>query len=177
MPDYRRAWVPGGTWFFTVNLLERHDNDLLVRHIDRLRDAVRDTRRHHPFTIHGFVVLPDHLHAVLELPAGDTDFALRWRRIKALFSKSLPTTEFRSTVRQRRGERGIWQRRYWEHLIRDEADYRAHIDYVHVNPLKHGLVTRVQDWPHSTFHKYVEAGVYPPDWCGDARADGLDYLD
>lgn len=177
MPDYRRAWVAGGTWFFTVNLLERHDNDLLVRHIDRLRDAVRDTRRHHPFTIHGFVVLPEHLHAVLELPAGDTDFALRWRRIKALFSKSLPTTELRSTVRQRRGERGIWQRRYWEHLIRDEADYRAHMDYVHVNPLKHGLVSRVQDWPHSTFHKYVEAGVYPLDWCGDAGASLLDYPD
>lgn len=177
MPNYRRAWAPGGTWFFTVNLMQRHGNDLLVRHIDVLRAAVAETQRLNPFTIHGFVILPDHLHAVLELPQGESDFALRWRRIKALFSKSLPNTEIRSESRLRRGERGIWQRRYWEHLIRDAADYRAHMDYVHVNPLKHGLVTRVQDWPYSTFHKYVETGVYPLSWCGEAGVGSLDYPD
>ena len=166
MPDYRRAWHPGGTYFFTVNLLQRHGNDLLTRHVDLLRDTVRSVRRRHPFTIHGWVVLPDHLHCVIELPQNDADFATRWRLIKMDFSKALPRTERLSEVRARRGERGIWQRRYWEHLIRDEADFRAHMDYVHINPMKHGLVKRVADWPHSTFHHLVEQGVYPKDWAG-----------
>ena len=177
MPNYRRAYAPGATWFFTINLLERHGNDLLIREIDRLRTVIRRVHELHPFTIDAWVVLPDHMHCVWTLPAGDHDYALRIRLIKTLFARALPAIERRSDVRVNRGERGIWQRRYWEHLIRDEADFRAHLDYVHVNPLKHGLVTRVQDWPHSTFHKYVEAGVYPPDWCGDAGADMLDYPD
>jgi len=173
MPDYRRAWHPGGTYFFTVNLLERHGNDLLTRHIDLLRDTVRLVRRRHPFVIHGWVVLPDHLHCVIELPPGDANFPLRWRLIKMNFSKALPLTELRSKVRIKRGERGIWQRRFWEHLIRDEADFRAHLDYVHINPVKHGLVERVADWPYSTFQHFVNQGVYPPDWAGDAAADSL----
>jgi putative transposase len=174
MPDYRRAWCPGGTWFFTVTLLERGDNDLLTRHIDTLRHVVRRVRHKHPFTIHGWVVLPDHLHCVLELPPADTDFALRWRLIKTGFSLSLPKTERRSGTRQRRGERGIWQRRYWEHLIRDEQDYRAHMDYVHFNPVRHGLVERVSDWPFSTYHRLVEEGVYPRDWGSIATEAGYD---
>ena len=116
MPDYRRAWHLGGTYFFTVNLLQRQDNDLLTRHIDSLRAAVAQVRHRHPFIIHGWVVLPDHLHCVVELPAGDSDFATRWRLIKLGFSKAVPLVEERSSVRQRRGERGIWQRRYWEFL-------------------------------------------------------------
>lgn len=166
MPNYRRTWHPGGIYFVTVNLLERRGNDLLTRHVDALREIVREIRERHPFRIHGWVVLPDHFHWVIELPAGDADFATRWRLIKAGFSKSLPKAEHLSTVRARRGERGIWQRRYWEHVIRDEADYRAHMDYVHINPVKHGLVHRVADWPHSTFHLLVDAGVYPRDWAG-----------
>jgi putative transposase len=166
MPDYRRAWYPGGTYFFTVNLLQRHGNDLLVRHIDNLRESVRTVRQRHPFHIHGWVVLPEHLHCVMELPLGDADFATRWRLIKMGFSKALPRTERVSRVRAARGERGIWQRRYWEHLIRDEADFRAHMDYVHINPVKHGWVDRVVDWPYSTFHRLVESGVYPADWAG-----------
>jgi putative transposase len=166
MPDYRRAWHPGGTYFFTVNLLQRQGNDLLTRHIDLLRHTVAAVQHRHPFVIHGWVVLPDHLHCVIELPAGDADFAKRWRLIKMYFSKALPRIEGRSAVRVRRGERGIWQRRYWEHLIRDEADFQAHMDYVHINPLKHGLVARVADWPYSTFHRLVEADVYPADWAG-----------
>jgi len=120
------------------------------------------------------MVLPEHLHCVIELPAGDDDFATRWRLIKMGFSKGLPRTEHLSAVRVRRGERGIWQRRYWEHLIRDEADFRAHMDYVHINPLKHGLVTQVKDWPYSTFHERVAQGIYPPDWAGGAEA-GVEY--
>jgi putative transposase len=158
MPDYRRAWHPGGTYFFTVNLLERHGNDLLTRHIDLLRNTVRLVRHRHPFVIHGWVVLPDHLHCVIELPPEDANFPLRWRPIKMNFSKALPLTELRSKVRIKRDERGIWQRRYWEHLIRDEADFRAHLDYVHINPVKHGLVKRVVDWPYSTFHHFVNLG-------------------
>ncbi|MCB5196577.1 REP-associated tyrosine transposase [Deefgea salmonis] len=155
MPNYHRAWLPGGTWFFTVTLLERHNNFLLVQHIDLLREAVAYKRQRHPFRIHAWVVLPDHLHCILELPAGDTDFSLRWRLIKAYFSRNLPTDEWRNPARVRRGERGIWQRRFWEHLIRDERDFQNHMDYIHFNPVKHGLVANVQDWPYSTFHVLV----------------------
>jgi putative transposase len=176
MPDYRRAWHPGGTYFFTVNLLQRHSNALLTERIDSLRTSVELVRQRHPFKIHAWVVLPDHLHCVIELPDGDADFATRWRLIKAGFSKSLPKTEKRTEVRVGRRERGIWQRRYWEHLIRDEADYRAHIDYVHINPLKHGLVRRVADWPYSTFHRLVTAGMYSADW-GGGLEDTLAYDD
>jgi putative transposase len=173
MPDYRRAWTPGGTYFFTVNLLQRHGNDLLVRHIDKLRESVRTVRQRHPFHIHGWVVLPEHLHCVMELPSGDADFANRWRLIKMGFSKALPRTERVSRVRAARGERGIWQRRYWEHLIRDEADFRAHMDYVHINPVKHGWVDRVVDWPYSTFHRLVKSGVYPADWAGGTLLEDI----
>lgn len=164
MPDYRRAFVPGGTYFFTVNLLERRGNDLLVRHVSALRDAVRTTRQLHPFVIHAWVVLPEHLHCIIELPPSDHDFPLRWRLIKHHFSTAIPKNEYRSDVRQYRRERGIWQRRFWEHVIRDEADYNAHMDYVHYNPVKHGWVERVRDWPHSTFHRCVEVGMYPVEW-------------
>ena len=176
MPDYRRAWHPGGTYFFTVNLLERRGNDLLIQHIEALRDVVRSVRLRHPFVIHSWVVLPEHLHCVIELPPDDSDFSTRWRLIKSDFSKTLPTNERRSTIRIKRGERGIWQRRFWEHLIRDEADFRAHMDYVHINPVKHGLVERVSDWPYSTFHRLVAEGVYPPGWAGGDDSS-LDYSD
>lgn len=137
-----------------------------MRHVDLLRRAVANVRRRHPFTIHGWVVMPDHLHCILSLPDGDTDFAMRWRLIKLEFSKGIARTEPRSPTRIRRGERGIWQRRYWEHLIRDEADFAAHMDYIHINPVKHGHVARVADWPFSTFHRFVVAGTYPVDWAG-----------
>jgi putative transposase len=165
------------TYFFTVNLLERGDNDLMTRHIDTLRDAVRVVRRKYPFVIHGWVVLPDHLHCVIQLPEGDADFSLRWRFIKQRFSRSLPVMERRSSVRICRGERGIWQRRFWEHLIRDEKDYVTHMDYVHINPLKHGLVETVVDWPFSTFHRLVKEGVCPRNWAGTAGVDKLGYDD
>ena len=163
MPDYLRNRVPGGTYFFTVNLLERRSR-LLVEHIDAFREAVRQVLIRRPFHIDAWVVLPDHTHCVWTLPPGDTDYSSRWKAIKIAFAKSMPKTEYVSPVRVAKGERGIWQRRYWEHTIRDERDYAAHVDYVHVNPFKHGLVTRVRDWPHSSFHRFVKAGIYPPDW-------------
>ncbi len=164
--DYRRVWHQGGIYFFTVNLLQRKGNNLLVRHIQPLREAVKVVKARHPFEIHGWVVLPEHFHCILELPPDDADFATRLRLIKVAFSKSLPKTERISATRVRRGERGIWQRRYWEHLIRDETDYRAHLDYIHYNPVKHGWAKQVKDWPYSTFHHWVSQGVYPLEWGG-----------
>ena len=167
MPNYRRAFIPGGTYFFTVNLLQRHDNNSLIREINLLRDTVRRVRKRHPFQIDAWVVLPDHLHCVWTLPPNDSNFSMRWRLIKSGFSRALPKTERRSEIRESAGERGIWQRHYWEHSIRDDLDYQRHIDYVHVNPLKHELVRRVIDWPYSTFHQYVAQGIYLPNWGGD----------
>ena len=169
--------MPGGTYFFTVNLLQRQQNNLLVRNIDNLRKVVHDVRARYTFAIHGWVVLPDHIHCLLTLPEGDANSALRWRLIKGGFSKTIPRAEARSQSRTNRGERGIWQRRYWEHLIRDEKDFAAHMDYIHINPVKHGLVARVVDWPYSTFHRLVERGIYDRSWAGSPEADSLGYPD
>lgn len=165
MPDYRRNRVPGGTYFFTVNLLDRR-TDLLLRHIDELRAAVAQTKRAMPFHIDAWVVLPEHMHFMWTLPAGDADYAGRIKLLKTLFSKANPKTETVSTVRAAKGERGIWQRRFWEHTIRDDTDYAAHMDYVHFNPVKHGYALRVIDWPHSTFHRHVENGICSRNWAG-----------
>ena len=169
--DYRRAWHQGGTYFFTVNLLQRKNNNLLVEQVQVLRNAVAQVKKTYPFIIHAWVVLPEHLHCVIELPENDADFKTRWMLIKMLFSKAMPKTEARSAIRIKRRERGIWQRRYWEHLIKDEADFAAHVDYVHINPVKHGLVMLVADWPYSTFHRLVKAGIYPRDWAGGAESE------
>ena len=170
MPGYRRNRVPGGTYFFTVNLHER-SSGLLVAHVAALREAVRAVRARRPFHIDAWVVLPDHMHAVWTLPAEDADYSDRWKAIKIAFAKALPKTERLSPVRAASGERGIWQRRFWEHTIRDERDYAAHVDYVHINPVKHGLVARVGDWPYSSFHRYLAEGVYAPDWAGQGVDD------
>ena len=163
MPDYRRNRVPGATYFFTVNLLDRR-SDLLVTHIDVLLMAVREVRRRSRFQIDAWVVLPNHMHALWTLPEGDADFPGRWRDIKTAFAKSLPATEHRSATMIRRGERGIWQRRYWEHTIRDERDYAVHMDYIHFNPVKHGLAHVPADWPFSSFRRCVAKGLYQEDW-------------
>jgi len=123
------------------------------------------------FAIDAVVVLPDHLHAIFTLPTGDADFPGRWRRIKGYFSRALIDAAA-DLKRRPNGELALWQRRYWEHTIRDEADFGRHIDYVHFNPIKHGLVRRVRDWPHSSFHRYVREGVLPDDWAGIAGPDG-----
>ncbi len=183
-PDEQTKQSPGGKpakkinplEAFTVNLLERGGNDVLIHYIDILRESVRDVKQRHPFKIHAWVVLPDHLHCVIELPDDDVDYSVRWRLIRMSFSKAIPKNERLSAIRKRRGERGIWQRRYWKHLIRDEADYRAHRDCVHINPLKHGLMGRAIDWPHSTCHGLVKSGAYPPDWAGGSEIS-LNYGD
>jgi len=161
MPDYRRNLASRGTFFFTVNLLDRR-SDLLLKYID----AVRATRARTPFAIDAWVVLPDHMHCIWTLPPGDADFPSRWYAIKTAFSKALPAAEQRSAVMVRRGERGIWQRRYWEHTIRDARDYAIHMDYTHFNPVKHGYVSHPADWPHSSFRRCLAAGQYPAGWSG-----------
>jgi putative transposase len=163
MPNYRRVFVEGGCWFFTVNLEDRRSR-LLIEHIGALRAAVAKVRRRQPFDINAWVVLPDHMHAIWTLPPGDSDFPTRWRLIKTFFAKSLPPGEWRSEVHRVRRERGIWQRRYWEHLIRDERDYIRHVHYCYFNPVKHGLVVNVEDWPFSSFHRDTTTGFVPNDW-------------
>ena len=166
MTEYRRDHTPSSTWFFTVNLAQRRDNRLLVKRIDTLRQVLREVKQVHPFHIHAIVVLPEHLHCIWTLPEGDADYGKRWSLIKAGFSRRMPRTESRSESRIKRGERGIWQRRYWEHRIRDDRDFERHADYIHWNPVKHGWVEQVVDWPYSSFHRYVERGIYPQDWAG-----------
>ena len=170
MPDYRRNRILGGTYFFTVNLLQRNSH-LLVEHIESLREAIRVVRKNRPFHIDCWVVLPEHMHCIWTLPVGDEDYASRWKAIKTAFSKTIPKTERLSAVRLAKGERGIWQRRYWEHTIKNDADYSAHMNYVHINPLKHGLVKRVADWPYSSFHHLVKMGIYEEDWAGDGSIE------
>jgi len=172
MPNYRRAFVPGGCWFFTVNLLDRRQT-LLVDHIATFREAVAATRQSYSFAIDAFVVLPDHLHTIWTLPPGDYDFSTRWRLIKTRFARALPklgAAQCRSrslATSAASGNDGSV-----EHLIRDESDYARHVEYCYINPLKHRLVTRVRDWPYSSFHRDVRAGLFPEDWGGDSEMRG-----
>jgi len=167
MANYRRNFIPGASYFFTLNLADRR-LALLTEHIVALRGAFRRTRMRHPFAIEAIVILPDHLHAIWTLPRDDQDFATRWRLIKSDFSRAIPRGESVSASRASKGERGIWQRRYWEHTLRDERDFSRHVDYIHFNPVKHGYVDRVKDWHYSSFHHLVRIGVYPDDWAGRA---------
>ena len=160
---YRRADIAGGTYFFTVNIAER-GRTTLVDYVDVLRAVTREVKSRHPFHIDAMVILPDHLHALWTLPEGDCGYPMRWMLIKAGFSRRIHTGEQRNASRKSKGERGIWQRRYWEHLIRDDDDYERHVDYIHHNPVKHGHVERATDWPHSSIHRYIEAGIVDRDW-------------
>jgi putative transposase len=171
MTNYRRYRLKDGCYFFTVALAER-GGSLLTENIGGLRVAFRDVRRAHPFTMEAVVILPDHLHCIWTLPEGDDDLSTRWRQIKAAFSCDLPQTERRSESRLNRQERGIWQRRFWEHAIRDDADYQRRVDYIHYNPVKHAYVTQVLDWRYSSFHRFLlKMGVYPSDWAGSGIPD------
>ncbi len=165
MAEYLRNRVAGGCYFFTVNLADR-GSDLLTAEIGVLRRVVGAVRGRYPFHVDAWVVLPEHMHCVWTLPLGDDDFPLRWAAIKAGFSREMGKSEGRRASLVRRRESGVWQRRYWEHTIRDAQDYAAHVDYVHFNPVKHGLVTHAVDWPFSSFRRCVARGVYPADWSG-----------
>ena len=171
MSRYRRADTRGGTYFFTVVTYRRRE--ILTEPESRaiLRAVINKVKRDHPFTIDAWVLLPDHIHSIWTLPPGDNEYAKRWGMIKAGFSKQVKSLfhreEWMNETKSRRREGTIWQRRYWEHQIRNEEDYRKYMDYLHYNPVKHGWVRRVIDWPYSTFHRYVVRGVYGEDWCGE----------
>jgi putative transposase len=167
MSEYRRTYIPGGSYFFTLKTLNRRPILIQEPYRTALRQAIIDARSKWPFESIAWVLLPDHLHTIWKLPQTDANFSLRWALIKqhvtrycADSTRMLPLTE----SRRRRREGTIWQRRFWEHVIRDDADFRNHIDYIHYNPVKHGYVKRPVDWTYSTFHQYVRDGVYPRDW-------------
>jgi putative transposase len=166
MPQYRRA--RGSVFFFTVALADRRSN-LLVSEIDRFRHCYRATQESRPFKTIAICVLPEHLHALWEMPEHDADFAARWSLIKTGFSRGLNPSRLRSASKISKREKGIWQRRYWEHAIRSDEDLARHVDYIHFNPVKHGHVTRASNWPHSSFHRYVQRGLLAADWGGDMR--------
>lgn len=151
MPNYRRYFVPGGDFFFTVNLLDRR-RTLLTDNIAALRKAYAYAASRHSFETVAICILPDHLHCIWRLPPGDADYPTRWRLLKSHFSKSIPRSADRPEGR-RKGECGVWQRRYWEHAIRNEEDLSRHIDYIHYNPVKHGYADNPDDWPYSTWHE------------------------
>ena len=163
---YRRAFVPGGSFFFTVVTHQRRALFSSAESVEVLRNAFRTVRSTHPFEIEAMVVLPDHLHTIWTLPSDDADFATRWRLIKTWFTKHCdPALRITPDVsRASRQELALWQHRYWEHAIRDENDFIRHVEYIHFNPVKHGLSSSAIEWPYSSFHRYVAAKIYPADW-------------
>lgn len=166
MPDYRRLFIPGGTYFFTVVTYNRRLIFQDPTAIKIFEDAWKFVSSKHPFTTVAFCLLPDHFHCVMALPKNDSDFPIRIREIKRLFTFNFPgqRNENLSASRQKRSEAGIWQRRYWEHAIRDEKDLEHHIQYIHFNPVKHGYVKNAYDWKWSSFQRYVQKGLYEEGW-------------
>ncbi len=168
MPNYRRIYIPGSTYFFTVVTHNRLPlfNDEAAR--SWLRRSFRQVRQELPFQIDAICLLPDHLHCLWTLPPDDADYSRRWQRIKAGFSKDMVRRggldRRARPSRTRKGEVEVWQRRFWDHCIRDERDLRCHFDYIHYNPVKHGLAGRPLDWPWSSFGRYVHLGWYAEDW-------------
>ena len=176
--EYRRAFVPGGSYFFTLVTEHRRPIFDNADAVNTLRKAFGVVRASRPFEINAIVIMPDHLHCIWTLPPNDEDFSTRWRLIKTWFTKHCDRTLLISpnVARRRKMQQAVWQNRYWEHLLRDASDYENHVDYIHYNPCKHGLVTRPADWPYSSFHRFVERGVLPKDWgCCDMRFDGIGY--
>lgn len=168
MATFRRSVVPGATYFFTVNTYRRIKVLTDPPFYLALKGALRQVMAKHPFEIDAFVLLPDHIHCIWTLPPDDGDYTMRWNIIKRLVSQTTRNeiAPLLSASRSGRKELGLWQRRFWEHQIRDEEDFAKHADYIHWNPMKHGYVSRVVDWPYSSFHRYLRDGVYPEDWAG-----------
>lgn len=165
MSQYRRVFIPGGVYFFTVVTRDRAPLFATPERVERLRAAFRKVMTVRPFRIDAMVVLPDHLHCIWRLPEADADYSSRWREIKKSASREIYART------NHRNERPVWQRRFWEHAIRDEADWRNHIDYIHYNPVRHGLVARPRDWPWSSFGRAVAMGWYEEDWGGKVSVE------
>lgn len=159
MPRYVRSDRPGATYFFTARAAHR-GTDLFLREIDPLRMAMRRTRNRYPFSIEEIVVLGDVIHTLWRLPEGDADFSTRWRMLKSLFSRAVDAPEHVDTLRLRAGEKGVWQRRFWEHVIRDADDLAVHRHMIFVAPVQAGWVKRPEDWPHSSIHRAIAQGRY-----------------
>jgi putative transposase len=176
MPEYRRWYVPGGTFFFTV--VTHHRRPILTGELARrcLHDAFERVRADRPFDLVAIALLPEHLHAIWTLPTGDSGYPIRWTQIKEAFTRRYLEAGGEeappSDSRVRRREWGVWQRRYWEHTVRDEADLKRCVDYVHFNPKKHAHVANVRDWPWSSFHRFVAMGEYTANWGADDPTPG-----
>jgi putative transposase len=169
--NYRRLHQPGGTYFFTLVTFNRQPILKAAETVNLLQECFQKVMQKHPFQVEALVILPDHLHALWVLPEGDSDYPMRWRLIKSQFSHRAASHLSHSIPESRsaKGEQAVWQRRYWEHLIHSQADFNRHVEYIHYNPVKHGYVSAPADWPHSTFHQFVEDGVYPLDWGRDKK--------
>jgi len=172
--EFRRQYQAGGCYFFTVVTRDRRPILTCPENISRLRSVFLHVKSKRPFAIEAIVVLPDHLHTVWRLPEGDADCSTRWRMIKHDFSV-VSQGGVKSLSQQRKGEKGIWQRRFWEHVIRNETDWRRHIDYIHYNPVKHHYVNSPSAWPYSSFLLAVGKGWYPSDW-GRQEPDSIKSL-
>ncbi len=181
MPNYRRRRIEGGQYFLTLATHQRRR--ILCNSLARslLRKAIAAEQARRPFRLDAVVLLPDHVHMLLTLPYGDVDYSTRVAQIKKRFthewllaggSEGYPTAS-----RQRQRIRGVWEKRFWEHTIADRRDFVRHLDYIHVNPVKHGLVQWPKDWPWSTFRQYVRKGTYEPDWCGNVDEPWTIYIE
>jgi putative transposase len=174
--EYRRAYIPGGSFFFTLVTESRRPILQSAETVDVLREAFRNVRATRPFELEAVVILPDHLHCIWTLPPEDWDFATRWRLFKTWFTKHCDPSlrSHPNHSRFRKKQQAIWQHRYWEHMLRNEADFMNHVEYVHYNPVKHGYVRAPIDWPYSSFHRYVDRGAYSRDWgCGEMLFDSV----
>ena len=164
MVNYRRDFTQGGMYFFTLVLQDR-SKDYLVRYIDLFRVAYTETLERYPFKSIAICILPDHIHLIMQLPENDDNYSARIAFLKTKFTQKLPLhCKQPNESQQKRREKGVWQRRFWEHLIRNCEDLSNHLDYIYYNPVKHGYVISVKDWQYSSFHRDVKKGIYPEDW-------------
>ena len=168
MATFRRSTVAGATYFFTVNAHQCQKVLTKPPFYQALKQSLKAVKERYPFAIEAFVLLPDHLHCIWTLPESDADYSMRWNIIKRGVSQQVRDLIVApvSPSRRKRGELGSWQRRFWEHQIRNERDFEKHVEYIHWNPVKHGYVKHVRNWPYSSFHRFVERGIYPLDWAG-----------
>ncbi|MCP4162418.1 MAG: transposase [Deltaproteobacteria bacterium] len=179
MSNYRRPKLSGGLFFFTLVTFKRRPlfKDQICR--KALKDSIKKVREKYPFEIKAWVLLPEHIHCIWQLPENEDDVSMRWRLIKSSFTRIIKKIYYKEELetesRKKRKESTIWQRRYWEHQIRDQEDYNNHIDYIHYNPVKHKLVKNVKDWEYSTFHGFVRNDIYREDWGGIVGTSNIDF--
>ena len=171
MPEYRRITGSHALWFFTVVTQRRQPVLCGATMRDALRDALESVRARYPFEIDAMVLMPDHLHTIWRLPLDDVDYARRWSLCKAAVTKATQQASPPSSSHSGRNEGSLWQRRFWAHAIVDDRDYERHADYIHFNPVKHGLVSSVKDWPHSSFHRWMREGRYDLNWANNVEGD------